>query len=221
MDDRRLPLRSAIICLPGWTQTWGPDGSGLWALYDGLCAVYHDRRKDLVLLREWDSDAAATARLIAQRNPRYIIVVAYSYGAGFGLPQLASQLAKLPEPRRIHYSYLVDPVPRWRFAPAKLLSLTRIGDYQLPESVDNADYWRQLNDAPYGRAVVAHPDAPHQRIACRSVYGSAANLRRHAKRNERDHAVLRPSMGHSDIDDSPSIRAAILQSIDHAIGERA
>lgn len=201
---------AAIICLPGFRQTWGPGGSGLWTLYEELAAAYYDRRTHLVLLREWDSDAAATARLIASRSPRIVLAIAYSYGAGWGLPQLAEALAP---PYQIDLAYLVDPVPRWGLLPAKLLSLTRWGDYELPPTVCAADYWRQLNAAPFGRRPVPHPDAPEPPVITpRRIYGTLANIQRHAKRDERPHTRV-SAIDHSAIDDSAEIRREILASI--------
>lgn len=201
--------RAAVIVLPGFHQRPVPT-IGLGRLYrdleHGCC---RDRREVWLGMRTWHADHAATAQWIADADAEVIVAVAYSYGAGWALTKLARALQALGH--NIDQAYLIDPVPRYRLWPLKAISMTRWGSYHLPPNVLRTDYWRQVNDAPYGRAVV-HPDGLP--VTCRGLYGSHSLLLRHRATSERGAPQhVDSGVGHTNIDDRADIRAAILREV--------
>ncbi|MFP4145307.1 MAG: hypothetical protein ACLFV3_09200 [Phycisphaeraceae bacterium] len=206
----------AIVVLPGFQQWAGP-GTGCWKLYNRLCRTYRDRTRSLVLLRAWDSDPKLTAALIDERHAATTIAIGYSYGAGWGVTQLADELDQLQ--RRIDVAFLIDPVPRYRFLPAKLLSLTRQGTYEVPANVTQAYSWRQVNkrswDDPVGRPIRA-ADPSQTWTQELAVYGADMDLL-HQHGGSNRNWRLDADIHHSNIDDRPEIHDAILTSIARAV----
>lgn len=174
--DQAIPygdIEAAVISLTGYTQP-ASYRVGLGILHRRIEAMLYDRRRWWTAIQTWNSDHATTAQRIDDLNPTQIIVTGYSYGCGWALKELAHELDKLG--RSIDMAYLVDPVPRYKLLPAKVISLTRWGRYELPANVLHAWYWRQVNGSPFGRAVV-HPDG--MPVECRGVIGSSPNLAHH------------------------------------------
>ncbi len=205
-----MTYRAAVAVLPGFTQRLTPR-IGLGKLYDRLeSGPCRDRTHTWLGMRTWDGDHEATAAWIKKRMPERVIAIAYSYGAGWALRKLAAALSA--EGMVIHHAYLIDPVPRFRFLPAKVISLTRMGTLTLPGNVVACDYWRQLNGSPYGRRVV-HPDRGDA-VTCRGLFGAAGSYR-HAHAGERRTAAVsyRSDVGHAEIDDQPEIHDFILDDI--------
>jgi hypothetical protein len=200
-------------------------------LHRFLEVKFHDRRREFVALRTWNSDAEATAAQIAARKPRKVIVVGYSYGCGWGLPQLAQALGAWGV--GVDLALLVDPVPRWTWLPLKWLALTRWGVYRVPVNVGRVHYWRQVNGAPFGRRVVAgrgsgmvfgrgssapgKPGRPGVRsgVRCEGVYGAMGNLFAYANVDaEEGRWVATAGDDHLSIDDKPAIHRRILDLIE-------
>jgi len=82
-----------IVVISGFTQK-NHENTGskeLWRelrMERDLC----DARDTLVYLREWDTDWEAFATEINDIEPSEVFVCAYSYGGGFGMPQLCKRL---------------------------------------------------------------------------------------------------------------------------------
>ena len=82
-----------IIVISGFTQKMHQDTGSkrLWRkmnVADDLCA-----NKDvLISLKEWDSDWKNYAKYINSLEPTEVLICAYSWGGGFGMPQLAKRL---------------------------------------------------------------------------------------------------------------------------------
>lgn len=172
--------QSAIVFLNGFRQGAGP-GEGLWRLYQTCCNNWFDRRSDLVIYRTWDSNHEETADLIDACKPQYITLAGYSYGCGWGCTQLAGHLAD----RRhlIDDLFLIDPVPRYKFLPAKVKSLTRGGHYRVPVNVHNVHAWRQVNKRgpfdPVGHRIELGTTATH--VSTDRILGTEANLHQHGE----------------------------------------
>ena len=82
-----------IIIISGFTQkTYQKTGSRhLWRkihLLDDLCA----ESDVLIDLKEWDSDWSYYAKFINSLNPESVFIACYSWGGGFGMPELAKDL---------------------------------------------------------------------------------------------------------------------------------
>lgn len=203
-------IRASIITIPGFRQDDGPK-SGLAKLHGKLIERYPGRNHVYpVALRTWDDDMWTLAAHIVDRDPDVTVVVGYSYGCGWGTPQLAEALAQYG--RKIDLLCAIDPVPRFRFLPAKAISLTRWGKYKVPHNVIDCIYWRQVNGSPFGRV----PDHPVERLQCGGVWGTSGNLAKHATYFER--ACRHYSRdSHADLDDRPDIHARIIELIDERI----
>lgn len=109
------------------------------------------------LLLPWNADWQGVADLIwrfrpLDRPPR-VYVYAYSFGGGWGFPQLARELAE--REIEIEHAVLADAVfrPRWRLlAP---LSLTPWPKIVAPPNVRKVSWFRQRTGLPKGHNVVA------------------------------------------------------------------
>ena len=83
----------AIIIISGFTQKMHQNTGSkeLWRkmhLADDLCA-----NKDVLIeLKEWDTDWSYYAKYINSMKPSEVLICAYSWGGGHGMPQLAKRL---------------------------------------------------------------------------------------------------------------------------------
>lgn len=199
------PIDAAVVTFAGFTQAPSPT-VGVGRLHARIEQLLHDRRRESVELRSWDSDFDALAAWITAKQPDQIIVIGYSYGCGWALKQFAARMKQLG--RSIDLAFLIDPVPRFRVL--KPLAYTRAGKYKIPANVEETHYWRQLNAGPYGREPV-HPDA--KPVICRRVYGAEANIRRYATPEESLAGYRDTGATHSTIDDRDAIHDAILDKL--------
>lgn len=192
--------RAAIICYCGFRQI-PHHGTGVHRLHTRLCnEVAWDRREyPLVALRPWNSDFDTDAELIEQADAERLIVIGYSYGCGWALPQLAKRIA-----RPIHLACLIDPVKRYGVGKHK--SLRRGGTLELPQNVIKAATWWTLNDAgwfcPMGHTVTGAP------LVRNVVYGGRNELKQYAPEG----ADQRVGAGvvHGNIDDLDEIHNDII-----------
>jgi len=195
--------RVAIVIIPGYKQGVMP-GTGPAIIYDHLYRAYDSRSEAVLLFRSWKSSATETARLLNSKRPTRLAVIGYSYGCGWGIPQLAKAVAPFNLP--LDMAILIDPVPRYRgiFKP---LSLTRLTKYRVPRYIGRVHTFRQCNASPYGRQLVAYAGT---RVEIQQVYGSVENLRRHGGPG---HHTVDNNMDHSSIDNDSRIRKAVLKII--------
>ena len=82
-----------IVVISGWTQKKHQNTGSrqLWhkLLWErDLCAT----KDATILFREWNSDWKAEAKFINSLNPSEVLVCCYSWGGGFGMPQLSKRL---------------------------------------------------------------------------------------------------------------------------------
>ena len=192
----------AIVIIPGYKQGVMP-GTGPAIIYDHLYRAYDSRRESVLLFRSWKSSATETARLINSKQPARLAVIGYSYGCGWGIPQLAKAVAPFNLP--LDMAILIDPVPRYRFL--KPLSLTRLAKYRVPRYIGKVHTFRQCNASPYGRQLMAYAGT---RVGIQQVYGSVENLRQYGGPG---HHTVDNDMDHSAIDNDPRIRNAVMKII--------
>jgi pimeloyl-ACP methyl ester carboxylesterase len=89
------PIDDWIVCISGWLQSRGQTVQGIPSLYHRLYQRHRNRAN--VIFQEWNSDWNSIAEWIFRlsRNnghtPR-IMIVSYSWGAGFGFTRLAKFL---------------------------------------------------------------------------------------------------------------------------------
>jgi len=202
------PLAS-IILYCGFRQI-PHRGTGIQKLYRRICTeVAHDRRLfPLVALRPWNSDFDTDAELIEQADSQRLILIGYSYGCGWAIPQLAKRLNHYP----IHLAALIDPVKRYGIG--KLRSLRRGGKLEMPSNVIKAAAWRTTNDPgwfnPMGHEVVGAP------LIRNVAYGTESDLRQHAPDAE---PRIDPHVDHMSIDDRDDIHDEIIGLVRRVIAE--
>lgn len=82
-----------IVVISGFTQQ-NHENTGSKQLWRELYkrAYLHDEGDTKVYLREWNTDWKAFSEEINRREPTEVLVCAYSYGGGFGMPQLCKRL---------------------------------------------------------------------------------------------------------------------------------
>lgn len=202
-------LELGLVCLNGFTRGVGP-GTGLYRLYKTLCRTWYDRRRQLILHRTWRSKPAETADLLVAHEPRELAAIAYSYGAGWALTQLAEQLDR--RGRTLDAVFLIDPVTRYRLT--KWRSMIRGQIYQIPKSVARVWSWRQVNKThltdPVGQAV--HGSAGTI-VEPQIVIGSPVNLQAHAAEVPEKLRVKAYQVSHGSIDGFLLIHETIIDTI--------
>jgi hypothetical protein len=87
----------AIIIISGFSQKMHQHTGSkeLWRkihLADDLCA----NRDVLIELKEWDTNWSYYAKYINSMKPTEVLICAYSWGGGHGMPQLAKRLKAPP-----------------------------------------------------------------------------------------------------------------------------
>ena len=204
-----------VMVFAGWRQAIDPraDGVGMMRLTERIRREFQGRRGHAVLLYPWDTSPTIPAQAVEALRPRNLVAVAYSYGAGWALPRFAEALHKHCRGSRIDLACLIDPVPRWRFAPLRWISLTRWGAYSVPARVDRVAYWRQVNASPFGRAVMPADEYATLRA---EAFGTHAMLRRHRLRHEK--ASASGAVGHDNIDEREDVHRDILRLIAEQAG---
>jgi len=149
-------IRRWHLVISGFTQREGrPDGSQL--LWSMLRQYDVGGNGTSTALRPWNSPWDDFAELIWRFRPLdaapEIHVYAYSWGAGWGFPRLASELAK--RSLAIDTAVLSDPVyrhPLWSLSWLSLLSLPRV---VAPRNVREVWSFFQRENRPAGHQVVA------------------------------------------------------------------
>lgn len=209
-------MRIAIVLITGFTQpSHRAGGAGLWRLYDLLADRHYDRRQTWMTIRPWDSDelvhdAVEIVRFAAQR----VVVIAYSWGAGRGLPAFAAALAR--HNAVISLACLIDPVVHTTPLRPLTLALSALTPspkpFAVPANVRRASLWRTVNwsgiTTPWGRDIEAQSaDA----VIWRRVFGSETNLMRHRPRA--DVVTIDDDVVHGNIDDHTDVHLGVLDQI--------
>lgn len=123
--------------------------------------------KTCVKLLPWDANWAAEAELVHRTSgpDPLVLMVAYSWGAGWGFTQLAKQLGR--RGLRIRRACLIDPVYRHSYWLGNWRAFVPAWPIKVPANVDRVTWWRQRISQPYGhdlRSVSGKTkiDRPHQ-----------------------------------------------------------
>ncbi len=193
-------MKSAICLISGFTQRErADDANGIVTLRRELAETYFDRRQHWLGLRTWRANMEDTAGLMLEQMPAKIIVVAYSWGAGRGVPRLCQHLPK------VDLLCLIDPV---LYAWPRALALLRFGKFRVPDNVRRVATWRTENGSaldPKGRAI-AHPAS--QKV--RDIVLTRDRLGKHVWRDDATHVTID---NHPQIHEE--IRELISREIDH------
>lgn len=199
----RMAVEFATVVIPGYRQGILP-GTGPALIYDDLYRTYDSRSQAMLLFRSWRAQAEDTARLINASRPKKLSVVGYSYGCGWGVPQLAKAL--VPFALKIDMAILIDPVPRFHLL--KPISLTRLARYRVPRDIRVVHTFRQANVSPFGRQLAIHAGTS---VGIQEVFGSAANLKKHGGPG---HHVVDDDIDHAAIDNDYRVRTFVTKLID-------
>ena len=142
-----------IYVIPGFLQDLGTRTRliDLWqSLHGQLCGVHCS-----VQLRPWNSDWNAEAEFISRLSddrPR-VVTIGYSWGAGWGVVQLAKQLAK--RGLGIKRACLIDPVYRHQYALGNWRAFIPWVPITIPRNVQRVTWWRQRQSWPMGHNLRA------------------------------------------------------------------
>ncbi len=149
-----------LYVIPGFTQTRGTRTRliDLWATMHAA----KSSNTTTVQLQPWRSDWKSEAEFISRlsvEHPR-ILVVAYSWGAGYGFIQLADQLAR--RGIEVAKAWLLDPVYRHPYLLGQWRAFMPRIPIVVPENVRRVTWWRQDQSWPMGHELRA--ESPRTRI---------------------------------------------------------
>lgn len=148
------PIPAWHVVISGFTQTLRQP-TGCQQLWDVLRRAR--RESDAaVLLQPWNADWAGLADLIWRfrpAEPPRVYCYAYSWGGGWGFPQLACELGE--RGIEIAHAVLCDAVYRPRLNLLAPIALTPIPRIVVPANVRLVDWYRQETGLPKGHQVVA------------------------------------------------------------------
>lgn len=148
-----------IWTIGGFTETDGRE-TGMHGLYRDIIAPY-DRRDglDAVRVLPWRTDWKDEADLARRDSVHAAVIIAYSWGAGWGAQRLAEALGRNGIPVRL--MLLCDPVyrplwlPAWGFA--NLLGFRAVipnsATIQVPSNVERVLGLRQTGTRPKGHPI--------------------------------------------------------------------
>jgi pimeloyl-ACP methyl ester carboxylesterase len=149
----------AIVIFQGFTES-DERPTGMEDLYFSVIRQFAGPYVTTYQPRRWNSDCTALAHQLVRQRIHDVIVVGYSWGAGYA----AMKFAKIGRQYgiRIPLALLCDPVyrPTWMPAwlpanPLNIYSLDRNSKIKLPPAIKRAVYVRQNLSIPHGHEVVA------------------------------------------------------------------
>lgn len=150
------PIEEWHICISGFTQNLGRP-SGLELLWSKIRNRHHNGRVCVMDPRTWNDNWAHVAEFIWRLRPPHaaprIGVYAYSWGAGWGFPQLARECAK--RGLVIDVAVLADPVYRHWYRAGNWRAFWPLSTIRVPRSVDRVHWFYQSQNWPRGHRVVA------------------------------------------------------------------
>lgn len=156
-----------IYTIGGFTET-ARDSTGLEECHRRHVAPYDDDPAiDVQPVREWKSDWKGIAARAHRDGIGSVVVVAYSWGAGWGAMRLARELQR--QRITVELMLLCDPVfrplwlPSWGFA--NLLGFRALipgsATIKVPDNVERLVGLRQTNKRPCGHPLLWHGKTVH------------------------------------------------------------
>lgn len=147
--------------ISGFTQTLQRP-NGVQTVWDALCVAARNAR---VVFYPWDFDWSALAEFILRfqptDRPTRVYVYGYSWGGGWGFPQLALELQK--RSITIEHAVLCDAVYRPRSRLLVWEALIPRSRIVVPANVREVSWFRQRTGLPMGHDVVA-ADPRHTKV---------------------------------------------------------
>lgn len=120
----------------------------------------------VVALKPWRADWRGLAKHMERVSDKADVIIqvyAYSWGAGYGFPSLARELAR--RGLKIRHAVLSDPVWKPRLWVLSWLALTRWGVIRVPGNVGGVNVFVQRRNRPWGRRVVIENGTGPKRVA--------------------------------------------------------
>lgn len=151
------PFKPAIICVSGFLQDEG-EIFGTYAIKKELKRMYSPEIA-VYDVKPWNYNMKEFARLLKNDGITHVIGIGYSWGGGYGLPNLCDQLVK--HGIEIELVLLCDAVYRPKWLPAwgvaNLFGFRAIvpnsASIKYPKEVKKLAGIRQVNDFPRGHPV--------------------------------------------------------------------
>lgn len=118
-------------------------------LHGALCDDEHS-----IQLRTWKADWAAEAELLDRLSVKdpTVVLIGYSWGAGWGAMQMAKHLDKRGV--RVTRALLIDPVYRHRYWLGNWRAFVPWIPIRVPANVDHVTWWRQKRNLPRAHPLV-------------------------------------------------------------------
>jgi len=155
-----------LIVRSGFRQHRGDDECNGCVQIGRDLATLYSGPSQRVELGAWDNDPEDTADYIYRwsggDSPPQVMLVGYSWGAGYGVVQLAKQLRE--RNIRVQHAVLCDPVKHsvavWRaMIPRTIFHHIQI---TIPSNIESVYWLRQYEDKPAGHDLVA--ESPYTKI---------------------------------------------------------
>ena len=160
----RIPITRHVVVISGFRQEAGRATTGVdsvwWELHSRLSGP-----GTALWLRAWDDDHRVLAAQIdryANNHHADIVVIAYSWGVGYGAIRLAHELRHYG--RSIRTLYSIDGVYRhWTRIRSLFARWNPLAPrIVLPTNIESCIYWRQVSNHPQGHEIV--PSLPIQAV---------------------------------------------------------
>lgn len=158
--------KTAVVTFSGFTENFN-EGTGTMRLFREVLLPFDENQNRAVEVfqpREWSDSPKKVASLIRFIGYERVILVGYSWGAGWASMKFAKECKKLGIP--ITLALFCDPVyrptwmPSWMGAnPLSFRSIFRFVRIKVPESVEVVKWVRQRKSIPRGHDLFAENPA--------------------------------------------------------------
>ena len=166
----------AVVTFQGFTENLEWE-TGTERLYQGIIREFSGPAVTTAWPVKWNADVKGLAAFCLRQGFREVIVIGYSWGAGYAAPRFCAQLAK--HGVEVPQLLLCDPVYRPRWLPAWLgafplafRALLPGAKVKIPGNVRRVAWVRQTQTLPKGHDLVAEEE--------RTVIEPALVLRQHS-----------------------------------------
>lgn len=150
-----IPVTHAVYIIPGFKQHYG-SRTLLWHLWRSLEGQLNQPYQT-VQVRLWDNDWRNEAKFVAMSSKGCptrdlkVIIVGYSWGAGWGAIQFAKRLAK--HSIGVRKMCLIDPVYRHWYPWGNWRAYFPDIPITIPSNVDSVTWWRQTAECLRGHKI--------------------------------------------------------------------
>lgn len=190
-------LTTAVYPISGFTEHPGQP-NGMDEIWFDILRAYTSETVTINPPLTWDCDFKKIVRRAVRMGIRHVVIVAYSWGAGWTAQRMAQMFAKYGV--RVDRQILIDPVyrplwmPAWMGAnPLTVGALFKNSDIEVCDNVEEVHYCVQKETVPSGHKVCREPFATRPKI-----YGP----------------IVIEGTSHTQIDNHPTTRQLITAVLD-------